>query len=108
MTDTERNLDLNAYLQRAEQAVTDFEFDEGLHVAARTAPGGGDLLELVAESSKGSFTYQARLRDLAAHGDSWFLRRGLRSLNDLYRAGHLPQGQDADHQLLEPQENYER
>ncbi|ULH17098.1 hypothetical protein MF271_18380 (plasmid) [Deinococcus sp. KNUC1210] len=97
-------------LATAQQAIADFEADDGLRFQARLLP---DALEVWAEAGQGSgrqaMGYTAARADLEQHGTAWFLRRALRSLNDLYRASHLPTAaQDLPTEQLKPPENYER
>ncbi|GGR07968.1 hypothetical protein [Deinococcus ruber] len=94
----------------AQQAIADFEADDGLKLQARLLP---DALEVWAEAGQGNgrqaMGYTAARADLEQHGTAWFLRRALRSLNDLYRASHLPtSAQDVPTEQLKPPESYER
>ena len=97
--------------QRARQSIADFDVAEGLELSAKVHEGGAGYLELSghANSPDGGrgFAYRATCADLTDHGDAWFLRRAMRSLNDQFLAGHLPlAGNDAPHQVLRPPSEY--
>lgn len=102
---------MTEYQQRAEQAIADFEVADGLTLSARAHEGRAGYLEVLAQASapdgERAFAYRASHADLDAHGDTWFLRRAMRSLNDQFLAGHLPlMSGDADHQVLRPPSEY--
>jgi hypothetical protein len=100
---------LTQALSSAQQAINDFDFAPGLRVSARLERNP-DYLALTAESDgHHAFEYRASGVDLNTHPDpAWFIRRALRSLNDRFQAGHLPQTQDqADHEFLRPPDQYE-
>ncbi|WP_425145012.1 hypothetical protein [Deinococcus sp.] len=101
---------LDETLTLARQAIADFEADDGLTLQARRE---GDALKVWAEAGNGhgrqALGYLAARDDLERSGSAWFLRRALRSLNDLYRAGHLPNApQDVPTEMLRPPDAYER
>lgn len=117
MTDLTQNNTLQDYLAQAHQAIADFDPDDGLSLSAQLhqgtgLPEGDDFLEITgrARSEDGvhAFSYRARRADLEDRGNSWFTRRALRSLNDLFRASHLPrfQGTEAEFQFLTAQEEW--
>ena len=111
MTNPQGNMTMTEYQQRAEQAIADFDVADGLTLSAQVHEGKAGYLELMAQASgKGgerAFAYRATHADLDAHGDSWFLRRAMRSLNDQYAAGHLPLAEgEAPHQVLRPPSEY--
>lgn len=101
---------LEAYLREAEQAIRDFDLTEGLNVTAqlRSDP---PALSLLGRSEHGALEYLASGEDLKDEGSSWFLRRALRSLNDRYNAGHLPERTDStdepESEYLRPPDRYE-
>jgi len=114
MTDSERHMTLQDFAAQAEQEAGTFEADDGLTLEVRshvTQSGTGGYLEIVGRAKPASgeqaFAYRAAQGDLEAHGDAWFIRKALRSLNDMYRAGHLPAAQEkVDHQTLKPGGEY--
>ena len=114
MTDDRTASTLEAHEANVRQAISDFEADDGLTLQVRvhaTKSGTGGYLEIVGRASPEdgpkAFAYRASQGELEAHGDAWFARKALRSLNDLYRAGHLPPEQEEpDHQTLKPAESY--
>ena len=104
-------LKMTDFEQRAQQAITDFDVAEGLELKVKIHDQGPGYLELSghAKSPDGEqgFAYRATHADLTAHGDSWFLRRAMRSLNDQFLAGHLPlAGEEAPHQVPRPPSEY--
>ena len=108
---TQPELTMTDFEQRARQAIADFDVTEGLELSARVHEGGAGYLELSGRAgSPGGvqgFAYRASHADLTAHGDAWFLRRAMRSLNDQFVAGHLPlAGKEAPHQVLRPPSEY--
>ena len=111
MTDTERNLPLEEYERRAQQAIQDFDVADGLKLETHVQATGHAYLELTARTTgqgdAQAFAYRAARADLEQHGDSWFVRRALRSLNDLFQGGKLPPlAGEPDHQTLRPLEDY--
>ena len=115
MTDTGRELALGEYETRAQQAIQEFDVADGLELSTRLHQEGqdGGFLEIVGRAGQDggahAFAYRAAASDLRSHGDSWFVRRALRSLNDLYLAGKLPPaGQGDEYQGLQPLDAYER
>lgn len=114
MTDTDRHLSPEDYLRRAQKALADFDLNDGLKVNITSNPEDGGFLEISGSTQDADFsrifTYRASQADLEAHGDTWFTRRALRSLNDMHQANHLPvllNGSEAESQTLRPQEEYE-
>ncbi len=108
---TQPVLTMTDFEQRAQQAIAGFDVAEGLKLSAKAHEGGAGYLELSghAKGSEGQqgFAYRATHADLTAHGDSWFLRRAMRSLNDQFLAGHLPLAEgEAPHQVLRPPSGY--
>ena len=110
MTDSEPRMTLQELAAQADQEAGAFEADDGLTFEVRrhlTQSGTGGYLEIVGRGGEGAFAYRAAQGDLEAHGDAWFTRKALRSLNDMYRAGHLPAAQEkVDHQTLTPGGEY--
>jgi hypothetical protein len=111
MTNPQGNMTMSEYQQRAEQAIADFDVADGLELSVQIHQKGPGYLELYGrtrlEDGIHAFAYRASRTDLEDHGDSWFLRRAMRSLNDQYAAGHLPmkEGETA-HQVLRPPSEY--
>ncbi len=108
---TQPELTMTDFEQRAQQAIADFDVAEGLKLSVKAHEGGAGYVELSghAEGPEGEqgFAYRATHADLTAHGDAWFLRRAMRSLNDQFVAGHLPlAGEEAPHQVLRPPSEY--
>ena len=97
--------------QRAQRAIADFDVAEGLELNVKVHDQGPGYLELYGrtrlDDGVHAFAYRASRADLEDHGDSWFLRRAMRSLNDQFVAGHLPlAGDEAPHQVLRPPSEY--
>ncbi len=108
---TQPELTMNDFEQRAQQAIADFDVAEGLELNVKVHEGDTGYLELSghARGPDGvqGFANCAAHADLDAHGDSWFLRRAMRSLNDQFLAGRLPLAEDeAPHQVLRPPSEY--
>ncbi|WP_407570583.1 hypothetical protein [Deinococcus altitudinis] len=114
MTDPQNGMTLDQCAANVRQAIDDFELDAGLKLEVRThatKSGTGGYLEIVGRSGSGeeekAFAYRAAQSELEAQGDGWFTRKALRSLNDMFRAGHLPTAQEGvDHQTLKPGGEY--
>ena len=108
---TQPELKMTDYEQRAQQAIHDFDVAEGLELNVKVLDQGFDYLELYGRTRQDdgvhAFAYRAARTDLEDHGDSWFLRRAMRSLNDQFLAGHLPLAEgEAPHQVLRPPSEY--
>ena len=114
MTDPQNGMTLEQCAANVQQGIDDFDLDDGLTLEVRThatKSGTGGYLEIVGRSGSGegerAFAYRAAQSELEANGDGWFTRKALRSLNDMFRAGHLPPAQDkVDHQTLKPGGEY--
>ena len=97
--------------QRAQRAIQDFDVPEGFELNARGHHEGAGYLEIWGRTSLDdgvhAFAYRATRSDLEDHGDTWFLRRAIRSLSDQFLAGHLPLAEgEAPHQVLRPPSEY--
>ena len=114
MTDPQNGMTLEEAASNAQLMIEEFHTDEGLELRVEshlTGTNGDDFLEITGRSRMNdgvhAFSYRATRSDLEDHGDGWFTRKALRSLNDMFRAGHLPPVQDrVDHQTLKPGGEY--
>lgn len=109
MTLGDHHLPFEAYLDITQQAINDFDRADGLEVQVRLNRNP-DYLELLAETTSGerhAFGYRATKEDLRDYGSSWFIRRALRSLNDRFLGGNLPQASgEAEFEFLRPPDAY--
>jgi hypothetical protein len=115
MTDSQTGMTLEECASNVQRAIADFTSDEGLKLEVRThstQSGTGGYLEIVGRAGSGddekAFAYRASQSELETQGDGWFTRKALRSLNDMFRAGHLPvtEGDKVGHQTLKPGGEY--